>query len=310
MKIDRLLSITLLLINRPIITAKELSERFDVSIRTIYRDIESIAAAGIPVTACNGKGGGYCLMENYRVDRQLLSLDDMLSILTALKGINTSLNNSDIDNTIEKIESLVPDDKVPLVRQHFENIIIDLSPWYNETGNKLLLEQLNRAIAQNHLISFNYRNLKGEESLRKVEPMTLILKTWCWYCFGFCTDKNDYRLFRLSRINQFSMLDQTFKRREMRFVDTELLKEDSRTAVSLQLRFSPDALSIIEEHFGSHPRTIDNEGYFVITVEYPEDEWVYSSILGYGDKCEVLSPAHVRSIIGARLNKAAKLYTT
>jgi predicted DNA-binding transcriptional regulator YafY len=230
--------------------------------------------------------------------------------LTALKGINTSLNNSNIDNTIEKIESLVPDDKVPLVRQHFENIIIDLSPWYNETDHKLLFEQINRAITQNHLITFSYRNLKGEESLRKIEPMTLILKTWCWYCFGFCTDKDDYRLFRLSRISQCTVLDQTFKRREMRFVDTELLKEDSRTPVSLQLRFSPDALSIIEEHFGSHPRTVDNEGYFIITVEYPEDEWVYSSILGYGDKCEVLSPPHVRSIIGARLNKAAKRYTT
>lgn len=299
-----------MLINRPIVTAKELSDRFDVTIRTIYRDIESIAAAGIPVTACNGKGGGYCLMENYRVDRQLLSLDDMLSILTALKGINTSLNNKNIDNTIEKIESLVPDEKVPLLRQHFENIIIDLAPWYNEAGHKLLLENINDAISRNQLISFNYRNLKGEESLRKVEPMTLILKTWCWYCYGFCTDRSDYRLFRLSRMSQCTVLDETFKRRQARFIDTDLLKEDSRPAVQIQLRFAPGALSTIEEHFGAHPRTIDNNGYYIVTVEYPEDEWVYSSILGYGDKCEVLSPPHIRSIIGSRMKNAARFYTT
>lgn len=310
MKIDRLLSITLMLINRPIVTARELSDRFDVSIRTIYRDIESIAAAGIPVTACNGKGGGYCLVDNYRVDRQLLSLDDMLSILTALKGINTTFNNSSIDTTIDKIESLVPDDKLSQVRQHFENIIIDLAPWYNETGHKILLEKINGAISENRLITFNYRNLKGEESIRKIEPMTLILKTWCWYCYGFCTDKNDYRLFRLSRMSQCTPLEERFKRREGRFVDSDLLKEDSRPAIELQLRFSPDALSIIEEHFGSHPSTIDNKGNFIVTINYPEDEWVYSSILGYGDKCEVLSPPHVRKIISTRLKNAARFYTT
>jgi predicted DNA-binding transcriptional regulator YafY len=299
-----------MLINRPIVTAKELSDRFEVSIRTIYRDIESIAAAGIPVTACNGKGGGYCLMDNYRVDRQLLSLNDMISILTALKGINTSLNDKSIDNTIEKIESLVPDDKGPLLRQHFENIIIDLAPWYNETSHKLLLEKINTAITQNRCITFSYRNLKGEESFRKIEPMTLILKTWCWYCYGFCTDKDDYRLFRLSRMGQCTILDESFKRRQVRFADSELLKDDSRPSVQIQLRFAPDALSILEEHFGSRPRVIDNNGYFVVTVEYPEDEWVYSSILGYGDKCEVLSPPHIRSIISTRIKNAAHLYIT
>lgn len=299
-----------MLINRPIVTAKELSDRFDVSIRTIYRDIESIAAAGIPVTACNGKGGGYCLVDNYRFDRQLLSLDDMLSILTALKGINTTFNNSSIDNTIDKIESLVPDDKLSQVRQHFENIIIDLAPWYNETGHKVLLEKVNNAISENRLISFNYRNLKGEEFLRKIEPMTLILKTWCWYCYGFCTNKNDYRLFRLSRMGQCTVLNETFERRQARFVDSDLLKEDSRPTIKLQLRFTPDALSIIEEHFGSHHRTTDEKGRFIITVTYPEDEWVYSSILGYGDKCEVLSPPHIRTIIGSRLKNAVRFYTT
>jgi predicted DNA-binding transcriptional regulator YafY len=309
MKIDRLLSITLMLINRPIVTAKELSERFDVSIRTIYRDIESIAAAGIPVTACNGKGGGYCLIENYRVDRQLLSLDDMLSILTALKGINSSLNNSGIDNTIEKIVSLVPDDKAQLVRQHFDTIIIDLSPWCGSTNQKQILEIINTAITQNRFITFKYRNLKGEEMFRQIEPMTLILKTWCWYCFGFCNSKNDYRLFRLSRMTQCQILENTFTRRQTRFSETALLKEDSRPAITLTLRFSPDALSLIEEYFTFSPRTIDKNGCYIITVEYPEDEWVYSSILGYGDKCEVLAPASVRSIISTRLKKAARLYT-
>lgn len=310
MKIDRLLSITLMLINRPIVTAKELSERFCVSVRTIYRDIESIAAAGIPVSACNGKGGGYCLMKNYRFDRQLLSLDDMLSILTALKGINTSLNNSGIDNTIDKIESLVPDDKVDQVRQHFENIIIDLAPWCGDTNQKQVLEIINSAITQNRFITFNYRNLKGEEMCRRIEPMTLILKTWCWYCFGFCTNKNDFRLFRLSRMNHCRLLNETFTRRETRFAETTLLKENSRPAVTLSLRFSPDALSLIEEYFSLSPRIRDEEGYYIVTVEYPEDEWVYSSILGYGDKCEVLAPESVRSIISSRLKKATLLYNT
>lgn len=111
MKIERLLSIILMLINRPQLTARELSEKFEVSIRTIYRDIETIIAAGIPVVSWQGKKGGFCLMENYRVDRQLLTLSDITSILTALKGINTTLEDDNIADTIEKIESLVPHDK-------------------------------------------------------------------------------------------------------------------------------------------------------------------------------------------------------
>lgn len=310
MKIDRLLSITLMLINRPMVTAKELSDRFDVSVRTIYRDIESIAAAGIPVSASNGKGGGYSLIDNYRIDRQLLNLTDMLSILTALKGINTSLNNRDIDTTIDKIESLVPDDKALQVRRHFENIIIDLAPWNCDTGYKTVLETINSAISSNHCITFNYRNLKGEESCRTIEPMTLILKTWCWYCFGFCIDKNDYRLFRLSRIHGCSITSRQFTRRPVRFVDTDLLKVDTRTPVPIQLRFSPDSLSRIEEHFGSCPRTIDEAGHFIVTLEFPEDEWIYAIILGFGDHCEVLSPPEIRSTIKSRLKKAAALYNS
>ena len=310
MKIDRLLSITLILINRPMVTAKELCERFDVSLRTIYRDIESIAAAGIPVSSSQGKGGGYSLIENYRVDRQLLSLNDMISILTALKGINTSLNNSDIFNAIDKIESLVPDDKLTHVNKHFENIIIDLSPWYDVENQKIMMEMIHSAIRECQLINFNYRNLKGEQTNRQIEPMSLVLKVWCWYCYGYCTEKKDYRLFRLSRMSGCSVLDTKFIRRLSKFTETNLLKKDPRPVVAMKLRFSPNSQNLIEEFFFSCKKEIDNEGFYLISVEYPQDEWVFSTILGFGDACEVLSPLELRTIIASRLKKASSFYNS
>jgi predicted DNA-binding transcriptional regulator YafY len=310
MKIDRLLSITIALINRPTVTAKELSEKYDVSLRTIYRDIESIAAAGIPVVSCNGKGGGYSLRNNYKIDRQLLTLNDMTSILMALKGINTSLHNDKIDETIEKIECLVPDDKVDQVKRHFENIIIDLSPWFSNAAQSRILETINHGITENRLVSFSYRNLKGETCRRIVEPMTLMLKTWCWYLYGFCQSRGDYRIFRVSRIYDCELLNEPFVRRNQRFIETDFFKADLRSPVKMTLRFSPQSLSRIEEHFSSCQRTVDNNGFHIVTVDFPEDEWVYSSILGFGDSCEVLSPPHVRSIISTRLQKASLLYNS
>lgn len=309
MKINRLLSITLMLINRPMVTARELSEKFETSIRTIYRDIETIAAAGIPVVSWQGKKGGFCLMENYRIDRQMLTLNDMTSILTALKGIKTTLNDNNIADTIEKIESLVPDDKRELVNKHFEHIIIDLSPWENTTSHKEKLGLIQQALTEQKLLKFYYRNLKGETTSRVVEPISLVLKTNCWYLYGFCRNRSDFRIFRLSRIFDCEILDSSFSARNKPFNEQDYFKNDKRTPVNLVLRFTSAAKSIVEEYYSAFPITTDQKGRITVKVSFPEDEWVYSLILSHGEDCEVLSPEHIRNLIKERLQKASEQYT-
>lgn len=308
MKIERLLSIILMLINRPQLTARELSEKFEVSIRTIYRDIETIIAAGIPVVSWQGKKGGFCLMENYRVDRQLLTLSDITSILTALKGINTTLEDDNIADTIEKIESLVPHDKKEQINRHFEHFIIDLAPWETATRQKEKLNLIQQALTGQRLLRFCYRNLKGEVFTRDIEPMSLILKSNCWYLYGFCRIRNDFRIFRLSRIFDCEVLQSIFSLRNHPFNEHDFFNTAQRPPVDLMLRFPPAAKSIVEEFYSECPATTDNDGRITIKVTFPEDEWVYSMILSHGGNCEVLSPAHIRNLIIERLKRACELY--
>jgi predicted DNA-binding transcriptional regulator YafY len=310
MKIDRLLSITLMLINRPLITARELSEKYEVTVRTIYRDIEAISASGIPVVAYQGKKGGFCLMENYRIDRHILSLNDMTSILVALKGLNSTFNNKDVDNTIEKIECLVPDDKKNYVQQQFDNVIIDLSSGGESPEHKIKIQLVNRAVSEKKLITFNYRNLQGEESVRCIEPMTLILKVHCWYVYGYCTSKNDFRLFRISRMRNCEIQNKTFIRKSKVYKEIGYFELGKRSAIPIILKFGPAARNRVEEFFGDSIQSIHNDGSCTVKVTFPEDEWVYSTLLSYGEDLEVISPPHLRAIIKEKLNKMINLYKT
>jgi predicted DNA-binding transcriptional regulator YafY len=310
MKIDRLLSITLMLINRTLVTARELSEKYEVTVRTIYRDIDAISAAGIPVVAYQGKKGGFCLMENYRIDRQILSLNDMTSILMALKGLNSTFNNKNVDETIEKIESLVPDDKKNIVQQQFENVIIDLSPWGESPEHKKKIQQINKAVSEKKLITFGYRNLQGEESVRCIEPMTLILKVYCWYVHGYCTSKNDFRLFRVSRMRNCEIQNKDFIRKSKVYGELDYFELGKRKEIPITLRFGPGARNRVEEFFGDSIKSVQDDGSCIVKVTFPEDEWVYSTFLSYGDDLEVISPPHLRAIIKEKVSKMIKLYKT
>ncbi len=308
MKIDRLLSIIVMLINRPLITARDLSLRYGVTIRTIYRDIQAIAAAGIPVISYQGKKGGFCLSDNYRIDRQLLSINDMTAILLALKGISTTFKNEDVNEAIEKIESLVPEDKKDYVQQQFENVLIDLSGWSESPDRKKNLQLTNRALSQRKLLYFTYRNLMGEESKRLIEPMTLILKMNIWYVYGFCRDKNDYRLFRLSRMSHCEINDQTFIRKNKVYNESDFFQNYSKNAIPIKIRFAPQAKNKIEEFFYGSVESISDDGFITVVAHYPEDEWVYSMLLSYGNDVEVISPLHLREKIISRIESTLQLY--
>ncbi|NLD37627.1 MAG: HTH domain-containing protein [Desulfatiglans sp.] len=129
MRIDRMLAITVMLLNRDRIIARELAEKFEVSVRTVYRDIDAINMAGIPVISYSGNEGGFGIMEHFRLDRQLLTLNDMLTILTALKGIDTGLIHKEVESAIEKITNLVPKEKADQAEQFFNQMVIDVVPY-------------------------------------------------------------------------------------------------------------------------------------------------------------------------------------
>jgi predicted DNA-binding transcriptional regulator YafY len=308
MRIDRMLSIVILLLNKPRISARELSDRFEVSVRTIYRDIDAINLAGIPIVSYSGNTGGFGIMENYKLDRQLLSLDDMKSILTALKGINSTLEDRYLTSAIDKITTLVPDDKAEEMRLHGEDVIIDILPWAYTESQKIMIKSANRAIKENLLIDIDYRNLKGERYLRTIEPMSLVFKGYSWYIFGYCTYKKDYRIFRISRIYSLEPSNVKFERRNYSYFDFFTEDSPEKNNVKIKLRFFPEIKEKVVENFDYGKIEYLEDGSMVIESFMPEDNWVYSFILSFGEFVEVLEPVHIRDIIREKAKKIIGIY--
>ncbi|MBN2401782.1 MAG: YafY family transcriptional regulator [Spirochaetes bacterium] len=308
MRIDRMLAITVMLLNRDRISARELAEKFEVSVRTIYRDIDAINLAGIPVVSYPGNDGGFGIMENYKIDRQLLTLNDMLTILSALKGINTGLKNSEVENAIEKISNLVPKEKAEEMELFFRQMVIDIAPYGHSEKYKNNLKVIQRSIADNKLLRIIYTNIKGEKLERIIEPMTLIMRGYIWYLFAFCRERNNFRIFRLSRIKNIQVLEQNFTRKDQSHEKYINQKDETQPETPIVLKFSPAARVKVEDYFEEEQIEILENGDMIVRVSYPEDEWVYSFILSYGESVEVLEPPHIKKIIRDKIKMVLEKY--
>lgn len=308
MRIDRMLSIIVMLLNRDRISARELSDKFEVSIRTVYRDIDAINLAGIPIVSYSGNNGGFGILDNYKIDHQLLTFDDMCAMLSALKGVNTTLEDKELDSAIEKIKSLVPKDKADRLDLYLQQIVIDILPWGYTNVKKERMKVIQKAIINNNFLKFKYKNSKGEDSIRKVEPMTLIYKGYAWYLFSFCYLKNQYRIFRLSRMKNLEILNDTFIRKNMSYHD--FMNPDSANIkiVPLILKFTPDVRGRVEDYFEEEQIEYHENGNMIVNVSFPEDQWIYSFILSFGEYVEVLKPEYIREIIQEKAKKIINNY--
>lgn len=308
MRIDRMLAITIILLNRDRITAQELAKKFEVSVRTIYRDIESINLAGIPIVSLQGNTGGFEIMKNYKIDKQLLTLKDMLTMISALKGINIALKDEKLDSAIEKITNLVPKDKSNIIDNYAEQFVIDILPWQYSQEKKNIIQQLHKAISANTLIEFSYRNLKSESSTRTIEAMTLIFKGYTWYLFGYCRLRKDFRVFRVSRINNLKLLDDIFERKNVSYKKYFEPINDTSPTIDLILKFDASVRTQVEDFYDKKHIDIQDDGSLIVQTAFPDNEWLYSIILYYGDKVEVLEPANVRENIREKAENILGMY--
>jgi predicted DNA-binding transcriptional regulator YafY len=308
MRIDRMLAIVVLLLNKQRISARELAGRFEVSIRTVYRDIDAINLAGIPIVSYSGNSGGFGIMDNYKLDRQLLSLNDMKSILTALKGINTTLEDQYLTSAIDKITTLVPKDKTEELNRHCSNVIIDILPWAYNESQRQIIKSLNIAIKESILASFDYKNLRGERQRRTVEPMSLVFKGYSWYLFGYCRMREDYRMFRITRMKDLSVSNDKFERKDFSYFDISQGGNESKTSIDIKIKFSSEIKDNIEERFDNDGIEYLEDGSMIVSMKMPEDHWVYSYILSFGEYAEVLEPVHLRDIIRDKARKIEGIY--
>lgn len=315
LKINRLLEITIILLNRGTVTAKELADRFEVSTRTIYRDVDVLSSSGVPVFTNKGNGGGISLLENYSINKTLISEHESESLLLALKTLQAT-KYPEIDVILDKIGA---------VFKHAEAadwVHIDFSPWSGHEQSSLLdhaarasrpneynkFIEIKKAILDRKRISFDYISSMGEKTSRVMEPMRLIFKGQAWYLWGYCNTKNDFRIFRISRIKNVKVSIEGFERRQ--YSDNRLIDEPEsiRPLVCLKLKFYSQALYRLYDDFDDEMIVRNSDGTCTVDVQFPEDEWVYGYLLSFGSYVEVLEPQHIKDIIADRARKLLEFY--
>ncbi len=311
-KLDRLLAIVMLLLSRGRVTARDLAQRFEVSDRTIYRDIEAINRAGIPVVSRAGITGGYEIMEGFRLDRQYLSLKELRSIVTALKGVRYTLDDPDLDVLLAKVDAIAGKAehggfKATGAANPF---VIHPNAWQTSSWDRDKFAQLRSAIQDFKCVRMTYMNAGGLLSDRVVEPISLVLKGYVWYLYAFCRLREDGRIFRLSRIKQLTILPNPFAPRgdSLEELDARWAFQDELRLVSLVLHFSERVRVRVEDHFEPAEIEGQSDGSLLVRVHYPEDSWLYGMLLSYGPDVRVLEPFHITSILKEKAQRIANLY--
>jgi predicted DNA-binding transcriptional regulator YafY len=308
LKIDRLISIIMTLLERKKISAVKLSEMFEVTPRTIYRDIETLNLAGIPIITYPGINGGVGIMEEYKIDKKLFTTSDIATLLMGLGSISTTMSNDEIINTLAKVKGLVPAEQIRDIELKSNQITIDLAPWIGNKNLQPNLEKIKTALNDNKLLSFNYSDRNNKKTNRKVEPYRLVLKESNWYLQGYCDSRQDFRIFKLSRIGELEILSDTFIPRELDAVVLGAWEHIEKRISSIKLLVDESLRDRITEHCGEE--NIEEYGDTKLLVNFPfvDDDLGYSLLLSFGDKCECLEPANVREELMRRIKDMLEVY--
>ncbi len=300
MKINRLLEITTILLNKKTATATELAERFGVSTRTIYRDIDVLSASGVPVFCTQGATGGISILEDYTINRTSLSNNERDNILFALQSLQAT-RYPEIDSILEKLGAIFKNSNT-------DWISVDFSPWGSNPNEYHKFTDIKTAILQSKVIEIDYVNTYNEKSSRKIEPLRLIFKSQAWYLWGFCLLKNDYRMFRISRIKRVDISNKTFDRNIVHEVSEEKPISRHKDMVHLVLEFSEETKYRLYDDFDDEQLKLNENGKYILEYDFPEDEWVYGYILSFGSFVKVLEPVHIANLIKQRARKIVEFY--
>lgn len=296
MQINRLFEIVYILLEKKVVTAKELAERFEVSMRTIYRDIDVLSSAKIPVYTNKGKGGGICLLEEFVLDKSILSEEEQSQILFALQGME-KIGNQNGQEVLDKMSTLFHKSKTNWID-------IDLSSWGNVSGHDCNFERIKEAVLARKVLQFVYYNSAGEEKMRQAEPLQIYFKDKAWYLKAYARDRQDYRFFKMARMKEVQILEETFERELPELIE----REPHFRNVKMVLEISKKQAYRVYDEFEKENITQMKNGDFLVEVEFPETDWIYGYILSFGEFAKVISPEYVKNEIKKKLRRSLGNY--
>ena len=295
---SRLFRILYLLLEKGSTTAPELARLFEVSVRTIYRDIERLSMAGIPLYSVSGKAGGIFLMKDFVLDRTLVSEDEKLELLSSLQGIQ-ALTDDRQDLLLEKLESIFQVSIDPWIE-------VDLTDRRKREGQKELFDNIKQAILEKRRLVITYLGGSGQKTVRTVEPFKLVFKKRDWYLHAYCCLKEEWRFFKLSRIRNYDLTNEIVKQKNV--LDLVDASEQEVNQIEVLLKFSPKLAFRVYEDFSEDEISLGKDGFYYVKTVLPEHESLYTYLLSYLDGVEILEPGHLKKEFLSRLEKIKKLY--
>lgn len=301
MKIDRLIGILMLLINRKKVTAKELANHFNVSVRTIQRDIDSLTLAGVPLYADVGKNGGYQLLEHYKVDKSFLNINESKVLIAFLEGLQKTSPNQEIKSLYNKFQSVLPEAAVE------NKVVIRLNPLLNNKNMQQLLKQIGEAQDNKLVLEIDYINAEYNRTSRRVHPYTLVMFGSAWYLYGFCELRESFRLFKLTRIASCKINKETFTDHPLpESLPWDEMPSSNRKTTHVSLEIDRSLEGKLPDYFTyDQCQVIDNK--IRVTLNFPVDEWFYSLVMGLMPHVKVLEPKWVREEVIKRIEKSLEL---
>ncbi len=292
---SRLFEIVYLLLDQRKVTARDLAERFEVSVRTIYRDIDALSVAGIPVCTEKGRGGGISLMDGFVLQNSLLSDEERDRIMMGLQTLRAA-QYPETDEVLSKLGGIFGQKDTGWIK-------VDFSGW--GTSERETFQLLKEAVLKKLTISFDYFGANAEKARRFVEPLRLLYRGKAWYVQGYCRARG-YRIFRVSRIKNAVATGETFQR-ERSELPEESEKDAAANCTQITLYVNEKLAYRVYDEFDEQDVERAEDG-FVVRMCMPVDEWVYGYILSFGPFARVLEPQTVREAVVKRIEEMMKNY--
>ena len=298
MQITRLFEIVYLLLEKKQMTAKELAEHFEVSARTVYRDVETLSAAGIPIYMAKGKGGGISLLPDFVLNKAVITEEERADILSSLKAVQ-AVSVTESGTALNKLGSLFG-------AQEADWIEVDFGLWGDGEKESVLFELIKSAILEKKVVRFAYAATGREMKERVVEPLKLVFKASNWYLYAYCRLREDYRFFKLKRMRDVELISEKFERQSPKKILQNKNSYQSGELVKVVLKFKKEAAFRAMDDFSEYE--MQDDGSVLVSCEYMVGEWLTDIVIGYGEHCEVISPQWLRDEVEEKLCRMVERY--
>lgn len=306
MRVNRLLSILLIISNKGTVTGQELADHFEVSLRTIYRDIDKISEAGIPIASIGGKGGGFYIMESYDLDKLFLSKNELQALVPIMDNLRFLFGkNKQFNDIVLKLENAYKNEE-----SDYDKLSINISHFSMENELKEYLYIINKAIEDSKLLKFNYINRNMEYIERITEPIKISFVGGHWYLTAYCRTRGGYRKFKLVRIKNVELGD-SFIKRNISNEELERVFNDSydNKSIKVKLKFTNKIGEQLTEYFVKDIIKRTEDGNFIVEQSCPYEDGLFKFILSFGKECEVIEPGFLRKEVKKYLSELVSVYT-